>query len=119
MSASLSEDVLRDRVGRAIDFLNEGDPDELVAYFTPDVTVIVPIYEAGDAVGAPEFRGRAEFRAFLLRCLAKHRLYQLLDVVRVDHSMMISLECPNGERLAFSVDLDEHGMGRRVMVLHT
>lgn len=119
MAVSLPEDALRGRVGKAIELLNGGDPDEFIEYYTPDVTVIVPVYKAGDAVGAPEFKGRTEFRAFLLRYLAKHRRYHLLDVVRLDHSMMISLECLNGDRLAFSMDLDEHGIGRRVMILHT
>ncbi len=119
MSTSLSEDAFRDRVGHAIDLLNDGDPDEFVKYYTQDVSVIVPLYRAGDAVGAPEFQGRTELRAFLLHYLAHHRRYHLLDVVRVDHSMMISLECLNGDRLAFSMDLDEHGIGHRVMILHT
>lgn len=119
MSAIVSEDGLRDRLGRAIERFNDGDPEEFVKYYAPDVTVIVPVYKAGDAVGAPEFKGRTELRAFLLRHLTRHRRYHLLDVVRVGRSMMISLECLNGDRLAFSMDLDEHGAGHRVMILHT
>lgn len=119
MSAILSEDGLRDRIGRAVERLNDGDPDEFVKHYAHDVTVIVPVYKAGDTVGAPEFRGRAELRAFLLRHLTQHRRYHLLDVVRVDHGMMISLECLNGDRLAFSIDLGEDGICHRVMILHT
>ncbi len=119
MSTSLSEGALRDRVEKAVELLNEGDPDELVKYYTSDVTVIVPVYKAGDAVGAPEFKGRTELRAFLLHYLAQHRRYHLLDVVQVDRSMMISLECLNGDRLSFSMDLNEHGTAHRVMILHT
>ena len=119
MSAILSEDGLRDRLGRAIERFNGGDPDELITYCASDVTVIVPVYRAGDAVGAPEFKGRAELRAFLLRDLTDHRRYHLVDVVRVDRRMMISLECVNGDRLSFSIELDEHGIGHRMMILHT
>ena len=119
MSESISEDSLRDRVERAVELLNEGDPDEFIKYYTQDVKVIVPVYRAGDALGAPEFSGRTELRAFLSRLLTQHRRYHLLDAVKIDRSMMISLECLNGDRLAFSMDLDEHGAAHRVMILHT
>ena len=64
MSESLFEASLRDRIERAVELLNESDPDEFIEYFTEDVKVIVPVYRAGDALGAPEFSGRSEFRAF-------------------------------------------------------
>lgn len=119
MSQSAFEDSLKGRIERAVELLNDGNPDELIGYYTQNVKVIVPVYRAGDALGAPEFSGRTELRAFFLRLLTQHRRYHLLDAVKMDHSMMISLECLNGDRLAFSVDLDEHGMGHRVMILHT
>ena len=115
----MSDDGLRERLGRAVERLNGGDPDAFVEHYAPDVTVVVPVYKAGDSVGAPEFKGRAELRAFLLRQLTQHRSYRLLDAVHVGRKLMISLESLNGDRLAFSIDLDEHGMGHRVMILHT
>lgn len=110
---------LRQRAERSIAALNAGDPEPMLQGYAEDVVVLTPVFRLGEPVGQSEIRGKAAFRAYLLNYRDLYQGFSVVDAFPNERGFVLMLETGARTTITVSIEVNDKGLGQRVLFFHT
>ena len=87
--------------------------------YAEDVVVLTPVFRLGEPVGESEIRGKAAFRAYLLNYLELYQGFSVTDAFPNERGFVVMLQTGAGNTITVSIEVNEQGLGQRVLFFHT
>jgi hypothetical protein len=107
-----------ERVRFAVDQFRAGNPDAILESLADDVVLITPIYPVGKPIGEPIVRGKAAIRAHLLERLKYNEGLSVVGTFPNERGHVAMLRSASGGEISVSIELNESGLGQKVMIFH-